>query len=263
MVPLAVVGATGRMGRRAVALAAEHGLRVVAAVGSASSSHLGADAGRLAGLEPLGVPVVAPGPDAFGEAEVVLDVSLPEGLLRTLEALDGRALVTGVTGLDERLRLHLEAAAEQGPVLHAANFSAGVQVLAELVRRAAGALPELDVEIVETHHRLKVDAPSGTALLLADAVAEARHQVRSSVVRHGREGATGPRPPGEIGLHAVRGGDVVGEHTVWLLGEGERLELGHVATSRDTFVRGALRAAAWLHDRPAGRYAFREVLGLA
>lgn len=262
MIPVAIVGATGRMGRRALALAPEHGLQVVAAVGSPGSSHLGADAGRLAGVAPLGVPVVEPGDDALGGAEVVIDLSLPEGLGHTLAVLGGRALVTGVTGLDERLRAQLDAAADTSAVLHAANFSVGVQVLVDLVRRAAGALPELDVEIVEVHHRRKVDAPSGTALLLADAVAAARHQERASVVCHGREGPTGPRPPGEIGLHALRGGDVVGEHTVWLVGEGERLELGHVATSRDTFVRGALRAAAWIHGLPPGRYAFRDVLGL-
>ncbi len=137
-----------------------------------------------------------------------------------------------------------------------------MHVLADLVRRAVRALPDYDIEIVEAHHRRKVDAPSGTAWLLGRAAAEGRGLDLASVARHGREGITGVRTVDEIGFHAIRGGDVVGDHTVWIAGEGERLQLGHVATSRDTFARGALRAAAWIAGQAPGRYSMNDVLDL-
>jgi 4-hydroxy-tetrahydrodipicolinate reductase len=259
---LAVLGASGRMGRRVIAcLGSEPGLELVAAVAHAGSAALGVDAGLLAGVGPCGVEVVAIGPGCFGEAEVVIDFSLPEGLLAGLRQLEGRALVSGVTGGGAELAAALEEAATVGPLLVAANFSTGVHVLAHAVRMAAAALPKHDVEIVEAHHRLKVDAPSGTALLLAQAVAEARGWSLEEHLRHGRSGRVGVRGE-EIGMHALRGGDVVGEHTVWFAGEGERVMLGHVASSRDTFAHGALRSAAWLVGRPAGRYTMGQVLGL-
>lgn len=258
MVRLAVVGATGRLGRRVVAAAlASDAVTLEAAIGRTP----GEDVGVLAGLAPVGL-AVRTAEAGLGAADVVIDVSLPEGLARTLSQLDGRPLVTGVTGLSSALREALDAAALQGPVLVAANFSAGVAVLADLVARAARALPDFDVEITETHHVGKVDAPSGTAIRLGEAVAGARGQQLDEVVRHGRQGHTGVRPPGEIGMHALRCGDVVGEHEVWLAGHGERLRLGHVATSRDTFAVGALRAAVWLATQPPGMYTMRDVLGL-
>jgi len=140
-----------------------------------------------------------------------------------------------------------------------------VHVLADLVAVAAQALPDADIEVVELHHRRKVDAPSGTAKLLGEAAARARGRRLDEVARHGREGRTGVRaaPDAEIGVHALRLGDVVGEHEVWLAGEGERLRLGHIATSREAFARGALRAARWVAGRPPGRYTMRDVLGLS
>lgn len=260
---LGILGASGRLGRRLVALASEHGLPVVAALTRPGGSAIGIDAGTLSGVAPLGVPVVAATPEAVVDLDVLLDVSQP-GVLDAVVAGLGpsAAVVSGVTGLRPDEEDALAALARTRPVLHATNFSLGVAVLAELVGRASAALPDHDVEIVEVHHRRKVDAPSGTAWTLASEVAAARGVDLRSAVRHGREGRPGPRASTEIGMHAVRGGDVVGEHTVWLAGDGERLLLGHVASSRDTFAHGALRAAAWISGRPAGRYAMRDVLGL-
>jgi 4-hydroxy-tetrahydrodipicolinate reductase len=263
MIRLAVLGAGGRMGRRVVACAAEiPGLKVVAAVDAPGSPVLGTDAGVLAGLAPIGVPVVAVGEGCFADADVVIDFSLPAGLKAALAVIGSRALVSGVTGADPDTTAAIDALATRAPVLVTGNFSTGVHVLADLVRRAVTALPDYDVEIVEAHHRRKVDAPSGTAWLLGKAAAEARGLVLADVAKHGRDGIVGARPADEIGFHAVRGGDVVGDHQVWIAGEGERLQLGHVATSRDTFARGALRAAGWIAGRLPGRYAMNDVLDL-
>jgi 4-hydroxy-tetrahydrodipicolinate reductase len=174
------------------------------------------------------------------DADVIVDFSTPAGLTRLL-ARAACPIVTGTTGLplgDVTL-----------PVLHAANFSLGVAVLARLVRDAAAALPGYDIEVVELHHRGKQDAPSGTALRLVDGLGPTV------------SGRTGPRVPGEIGLHAVRGGDIVGEHRVYLCGPGERLELGHVATNRGLFAAGAVRAARWMVGKPPGRYRIEDVIG--
>lgn len=251
------------MGRRVVACAVDTpGLVVVAAVDALGSPAVGTDVGVLAGVDPLGVPVVALGPGCFGDAQVVVDFSLPAGLSAALPLLDGRALVSGVTGTDPALAAALDALTARSAVLVTTNFSTGVHVLVDLVRRAATALPTYDVEVVELHHRRKVDAPSGTARTLGEAAAAA-HGVRlDDVAVHGREGVVGARTAPEIGMHAVRGGDIVGDHTVWLCGEGERLQLGHIATSRDTFARGALRAAGWIVGKSPGRYAMTDVLGL-
>lgn len=222
-VRVAVLGATGRMGRRVVALAAsEPDVTVVAAVGRGGI-----------------------GAGCFADAEVVVDFSLPAGLAAALPHLGDAALVTGTTGLDEETLARLADRSARAPVLTTANFSTGVTLLLDLVERAARVLPEYDVEVIETHHRAKVDAPSGTALALARAAAG------------GRGTDLG------IGIHAVRMGDVVGEHQVWLAGAGERVLLGHVATSRDTFAAGALRAARWIRGRPPGRYAMRDALGMS
>lgn len=263
MTRVAVLGAGGRMGRRVVACAQEiAGLTVVAAVDAAGSPVLGLDAGVLAGVSSIGVPVVPVGEGCFGDAEVVIDFSLPAGLRAALAVLGTRALVSGVTGSDPEVAAALDLLSGRAPVLVTGNFSTGVHVLADLVRRAVVALPDYDVEIVEAHHRRKVDAPSGTAWLLGQAAAEARGLALDEVAVHGRSGIPGARTADEIGFHAIRGGDVVGDHTVWVAGEGERLLLGHVATSRDTFARGALRAAGWIVGRPPGRYAMNDVLGL-
>jgi 4-hydroxy-tetrahydrodipicolinate reductase len=181
--------------------------------------------------------------------DVIVDFSVPEAFARLLERA-AVPVVSGTTGVlpDGRpVGVLVDAAAGRLPILHAANFSAGVAVLAKLVREAAAALPDYDVEVVEMHHIGKRDAPSGTALRLVEGL--------GPVVN----GRTGPRVPGEVGVHALRGGDVIGEHTVYLAGPGERLALGHLATRRGVFASGALRAARWLVGRPPGRYRFEDV----
>lgn len=260
MTRVAVYGAPGRMGRAVIRRVVDTpGLSLVAAVGRVGSSSVGVDAGVLAGIPALGLSVEPAGPGCLRDAEVVIDFSLPHGLASLIDQLDGRALVSGVTGAVDAAQL--DAAARRSALMFEANFAAGVHVLADVVARAARALPDYDVEVVEAHHRRKVDAPSGTALLLGRAAARARGQDLASVARHGREGHTGVRGA-EIGFHAIRGGDVVGEHTVWVAGEGERLLLGHVSTSRDVFANGAVRAAAWLAGKAPGRYRLADALGL-
>ncbi|HEY1694896.1 MAG TPA: 4-hydroxy-tetrahydrodipicolinate reductase [Polyangiaceae bacterium] len=254
---LAVVGASGRMGRAVIRIAHEQGVEVACAIGA---TDVGRDAGELAGVGATGVCVVD-GLAALehARADVVVDFSSPAGTLALapVAAASGVAVVSGTTGLEADARDALDRASARIPVLWEPNMSIGVHVLAELVERAASALAAWDVEIVETHHRAKVDAPSGTALRLAGAVKSAR---AGSRLVHGREGKPGVRAAEEIGIHAVRGGDVVGDHVVHLLGGGERLELAHRATSRDVFAHGALRAARWIAGRAAGRYTLGDVL---
>ncbi len=219
----------------------------------------------------LGYPRILPlreGDALLGDADVVLDFSAPEAT-RALatdhaDALAGRALLVGTTGLGADEEGALERLAQRSAVLVAANFSIGVNLLLGLAERAARALPAsgYDVEIVETHHRRKVDAPSGTALALGSAVAAGRQQSLGDVRRDGRSGRTGERPEGEIGFHALRGGDVVGEHRVLFIGRRERLELAHAAADRALFAEGALLAARWVVGKKPGRYGMAEVLGL-
>lgn len=259
MIPVGLLGATGRLGREVVAaLAARDDLRLVAAVAGPRSA--GRDVGELAGVGPLGVTIAPLGPGCFAGCRVVIDVSLPEGLAAALPHLDEAALVTGVTGLDAVVEGLLAARAAHAPVLVAPSFAPGIVLLRHLAATAAAALPDHDVEIVEVHHRHKRDAPSGTALSLGQAVTAARGADVPAV--HGREGQVGPRPSGPVGYHAVRGGDVVGEHTLLFLGDGERVELRHAATARSVFAAGALRAAGWIAGRPPGRYRMEHVLGL-
>jgi 4-hydroxy-tetrahydrodipicolinate reductase len=242
-VRLAVVGASGRMGRAVVRLAREAGLEIVCAVGT---TEVGRDVGELAGVGPTGICVVD-GLAALehARADVAIDFSTPAATLAlaSIAAAAGTAVVSGTTGLDDAARAALDRAAARIPLLWEPNMSVGVHVLARLVAQATASLADWDVEIVETHHRAKVDAPSGTALRLAEAVQAAR------------EGSA------QIGMHALRGGDVVGDHVVHVLGGGERLELTHRATSRDVFAHGALRAASWIAGKAPGRYTLGDVLG--
>jgi 4-hydroxy-tetrahydrodipicolinate reductase len=257
MTRLAVVGASGRMGRAVVRLAAEARMELVCAVGT---TEVGRDAGELAGIGPIGTVVA----DAFAaiehaRADVVIDFSSPHATLALapIAAAAGTAIVSGTTSLGDDARAALDTAAARVPVLWEPNMSLGVHVLSSLVARAAMELPDWDVEIVETHHRAKVDAPSGTALRLAEAVQKARAGTR---LVHGRQGRPGARATAEIGMHALRGGDVVGDHEVHLLGGGERIELTHRATSRDVFAHGALRAASWIVGKTPGTYSLADVL---
>jgi 4-hydroxy-tetrahydrodipicolinate reductase len=198
--------------------------------------------------------------------EVFVDFSAPAALAANLERAlaAGLPILVGTTGLSAEQLAAIDEAAGKVAVLQAANTSLGVNLLAHLVREAAARLgPDWDLEIVEMHHRMKADAPSGTALLLGHAAADARGVVLDAVSDRGRDGITGPREPGHIGFAALRGGSVAGEHQVIFAGEGERVELGHRAESRAIFARGAIEAARWLRGRPAGRYSMADVLGLA
>jgi 4-hydroxy-tetrahydrodipicolinate reductase len=242
------------MGRSLLGLLADNsGLHLVAAVANAPRADLGA----LAVLRP-GQIAQAP------RFDVAIDFSAAEALPMLAEACikRGAALVSGTTSLDAAAESALDSAAEHVPVLWAANFSLGVALLAALARQAAAAVPDWDCEIIETHHRRKLDAPSGTALRLGEAVAAGRGVSLQAVARHGREGAAALREPGEIGFHAVRGGDVVGDHSLLFAGEAEVIELVHRAGNREVFARGALKAAVWLAGRAPGRYRIEDVLGL-
>jgi len=264
VIRLIINGAGGRMGRRLIALATEDkGLSVVAAFERPDHPDLGKDAGSLAGVNPLGVALSARKDVA---ADVAIDFSLAESALEMIEwcAERGIAVVVGTTGLGSEGTKRLDAAARKVACLLAPNMSLGVNVLLRLVREAAAALGDAyDVEIVEAHHNQKKDAPSGTALALGEAAAAGLRRNLAEVAVHGRHGMVGERTAKEIGFHAVRAGDIVGDHTVIFGGQGERVEVRHVASSRDTFVRGALRAARFLAGRAAGRYTMADVLGIA
>jgi 4-hydroxy-tetrahydrodipicolinate reductase len=247
------------MGRAIVRLAKEAGdVEIACAIGA---SDVGADVGELAGVGKIGVAIVSDVAALAGaRADVVIDFSAAPAVAQIVNTASraGVAIVSGTTGLADDAKAALDDAAKRVAVLWEPNMSVGVHVLADLVRRAVLALGDgYDIEIVEAHHRAKVDAPSGTAKRLADVAAAARNDTRFV---HGREGRPGPRAKQEIGIHAVRGGDVIGDHTVHLFGGGERIELVHRATSRDVFAHGALRAARWIAGKPAGRYALADVL---
>lgn len=201
-----------------------------------------------------------------GTPDVFIDFSAPEGLAAHLDAAvaAGRPIAIGTTGLADDHHRRIDEAARSIPVLQAANTSLGVNLLAHLVREAAARLgPEWDIEIIEMHHRHKVDAPSGTALLLGQAAAEGRGVDLAAVSERGRDGITGARAAGHIGFASLRGGSVAGDHHVYCAGDSERIELGHRAESRAIFAQGAIRAAEWLIGKPAGRYRMTDVLGLA
>ncbi|MEZ4320060.1 MAG: 4-hydroxy-tetrahydrodipicolinate reductase [Myxococcota bacterium] len=259
---IAVLGAPGRMGRQVVEqVLRSDDLVLAAAIARDGSDLVGRDAGTLCGLE-AGVPLTVVS-DGLGQADVVVDFSLPEGTLAALPGLDGRPLVSGVTGFDTDALDTLHRYASTGPLLHAANFSTGVNVLLSLVAAAARALPDFDIEIVEAHHTRKVDAPSGTALALGRAAAEARGWNLDAVRTDGRTGRVGARPHEQIGIHALRAGVITGHHEVWLAGPTEQVQLVHTATSRDVFAAGALRAARWIAGRAPGTYVMADVLGLS
>jgi len=257
---IAIHGATGRMGQCLTRLASAEGATIVGAMASRASSLLGRDAGEIAGIGPIGVEVSADVASGLLGADVVIDFSTAAALPHLLQlAMRAKvAVVSGTTGLDATGVELFDQASKVVPVLWAPNTSVGIQVLAELVTLAVQKLGlGFDVEIVETHHRNKRDAPSGTAERLRGAVELGRAGLAPV---YGREGDVGPRPAGEIGVLALRGGDVIGDHTVHLLGLGERIELTHRATSRDLFARGALRAARFLVGKPAARYGMVDVL---
>jgi 4-hydroxy-tetrahydrodipicolinate reductase len=254
---VAIVGASGRMGRALLEDAEGAGCEVVAAIVRPGSPSLGE------ALGPGGVRATDDLAEAASRCDVVIDFSSPAACVVAARAAAaaGVAFVSGTTGLGAEELAALEQAAGEAAVLHAANFSVGVNVLARLVELAARATgEEWDLEVFEAHHKHKVDAPSGTALLLGRAAAAGRGVDLDAVADWARHGATGPREQGAIGFQVMRGGDIVGEHTVFACGEGERIELGHRATDRGIFARGALRAARWIAARGPGAYSMDDVL---
>ncbi len=263
---LVVVGAAGRMGQALVRAVTETGgARVTAAIEREGSEFLGQDIGELAGVGKLGIPVTTDALTAFAAADGVLDFTAPKASLWFAElAAQARIVhVIGTTGWADGEDEPLHAAARHARVVKSGNMSLGVNLLAALVRKAAQALDaEFDIEVLEMHHKHKVDAPSGTALLLGEAAAEGRgisladHSVRS------RDGITGERTAGDIGFATLRGGSVIGEHSVIFAGDGERIELTHRAEDRQLFAKGAVKAALWAFDKKPGFYSMADVLGL-
>lgn len=265
-VRIGLLGAGGRMGRMLIAaLAADPGLQLCAAVDAPGTPDVGRDVGELAGLGKNGVALSAVAAEAFAACDVLIDFTRPSATLShaRLAAQAGKALVIGTTGLSESDKAEIAAASKSAPILLAANMSLGVTLLSALVEAAAQRLgDDFDIEVLEMHHRAKVDAPSGTALALGEAAARGRAVALTEKATRVRDGITGPRVPGTIGFATLRGGDVVGDHTVIFAGPGERLELTHKASSRQLFAQGALRAARWLAGQPVGLYSMRDVLGI-
>jgi 4-hydroxy-tetrahydrodipicolinate reductase len=261
---VAISGATGRMGQALVALIrADPDFSVTGGIDQEARN--GADA------EQYGFPAIVTAASAarmLADTDLVIDFSAPDGLRNLLQqntaALPGKAIVIGTTGLNDAAHALIRSTAQKASVIQSANYSVGVNLMLGVVAAAARVLPpdRFDVEIIEAHHRHKADAPSGTALLLGRTVADARGKALEDTRRDGRSGQTGERPTGEIAFHALRGGEVVGEHRVLFLGAHERFEIAHAAADRGLFAEGALLAAKWLVGKPAGLYTMQNVLGL-
>ena len=261
-----IAGASGRMGRTLIRAVSEtHDMRLAFALERPGHTALGADAGVLAGLSSNGIAVTDDSLAALAASDTVLDFTSPAASvpLAELSAQARIVHVIGTTGFCDEDLARLKASARHAVIVKSGNMSLGVNLLAALVRQAAKALADYDVEIVEMHHRMKVDAPSGTALLLGEAAAEGRGIMLSNHAVRGRDGMTGARPEGAIGFASLRGGTVVGDHMVTLAGPSERIELTHRAEDRMIFAKGALAAARWGQDKKPGLYAMSDVLGLS
>lgn len=252
------------MGRRVIDLVrSDSEFELVGAITHAAHPALGQDAGTVAGGAPLGIALECTLEPGLPQTDVVIDFSAPDATLAYLPAIQkaAKALVIGTTGFTATQREAIEQASTSLPCFIAPNMSLGVNVLAQILRQVAAALGAgYDVEVIEAHHRTKMDAPSGTALHLATVIAEALGHNLDEVAVYGRAGMIGRRSEAEIGLHSIRGGDIVGEHTVIFAGAGERLEFVHRSQSRDNFARGALRAARWLLQQPPGLYTMAHLL---
>lgn len=266
MTRVAVIGAAGRMGKTLIeALTQAEGAVLAAAIERPDSSLLGADAGELAGVGKLGVAVSGDLQSITDDFDVLIDFTHPTTTLVNLAICRaaGKAMVIGTTGFSEAEKGELAAAAQDISIVFAPNFSVGVNLCLKLLDMAARVMGEdADIEIIEAHHRHKVDAPSGTALRMGEVVADALGRDLSKVAVYGREGQTGARERDTIGFATVRAGDVVGDHTVLFATEGERVEITHKASSRMTFAKGAVRSCVWLRGKPAGLYDMQDVLGL-
>jgi len=260
---LVINGAAGRMGKRIVALAYEgRQFDIVGAADYAEHPDIGKDIGPLAGIEPINVELTA---DFPGSADVMIDFSLPQAAEATIDycSKNSVALVLGTTGLSDNQLKKLKSVSAKIAIVQATNMSLGMNLLFATVGKVAKTLGKsYDIEIVEAHHRFKKDAPSGTALSLAEAVCEETGRDYPGSLVHGRHGNDTERQPGTIGMHAIRGGDIVGEHSVIYATLGETVTISHSAHTRDTFVRGALRAAEWVVGQTPGLYNMQDVLGL-
>jgi 4-hydroxy-tetrahydrodipicolinate reductase len=266
MTRIAITGAAGRMGRNLIeACHATDGLEVTVALEHPDSSLLGSDAGELAGVGTLGVSVGADISAVTDDFDVLIDFTRPAATLANLAACRaaGRRMVIGTTGFTDEERTQISAAADDVAVVFAPNMSVGVNLCLKLLDMAARVLgDEVDVEVIEAHHRHKVDAPSGTALRMGEVVADALGRDLKDCAVYGREGHTGERDRRTIGFETIRAGDIVGDHSVLFAGTGERVEITHKASSRMTFASGAARAAAWLMDHEQGLFDMQDVLGL-
>jgi len=264
---IGVVGCGGRMGRMLLkVIAGREGCTVAGGTEQAGSDLVGRDLGALLEGAALGVTVVDDPAALFNAAHVVIDFTAPAATLlhAGIAAESGTPLVIGTTGFETAQQEAIHDAAKNVGIVHAANMSLGVNLLLSLVEQVAGALsPDYDIEIVEMHHRHKVDAPSGTALALGHAAAAGRGVDLEDAAQRVRDGITGPRRRGDIGFATLRGGDVVGDHSVVFAAEGERIEMTHKASSRDVFAQGAVTAAQWVQGKAPGYYTMKDVLGLA
>jgi 4-hydroxy-tetrahydrodipicolinate reductase len=263
---IAINGASGRMGKALIeTVAATEGAQLTAAIDRHDSSLIGADAGELAGVGKLGVALAYNLEQLIDQFDVLIDFSAPVATLKNaaLCATHGKAIVIGTTGFSDVEKTELLAFQASTAMCLSANYSTGVNLCFKLLDIAARVLgDDVDVEVYEAHHRHKVDAPSGTALRMGEVLANALGRDLNKVAVYGREGQTGARARDTIGFATVRGGDVVGDHTVMFMAEGERVEITHKASSRLSFARGAVRAALWLHEQDKGLFDMQDVLGL-
>lgn len=263
---IVITGVSGRMGQMLAKIVADSGkARLVAGVEREGHAWVGRDLGECLGGAPMGVQVTDDALEAFAKAQAVIDFTAPNATVAFAAlAAQARAVhVIGTTGLEAEHLEKIAAAARHAVIIRAGNMSLGVNLLVKMVEKVARALDaDWDVEVIEAHHRMKVDAPSGTALMLGQAAADGRGVSLAEAMVSGRDGITGAREMGTIGFSAIRGGDIVGEHDVLFAGEGERVILRHVATDRSVFARGALRAALWGQDQKPGEYDMMDVLGL-
>lgn len=262
---IGVLGAGGRMGRTLIQAVQQAGYILAAAVERPESSLVGSDAGELAGIGTLGVNIAGNLADVLHTCDVIIDFTAPSATEQHLKLCReaGVAMVIGTTGFSDEQKQLMNETALHTPVVYAANYSVGVNVsikLLELASRVFG--DSVDIEIIEAHHRHKVDAPSGTALMMGEAIADTLGRDLKQDAVYCREGHTGARERQSIGFQTIRGGDIVGEHTAMFIGEGERVEITHKATSRMNFATGAVRAAAWVVGREARKYDMKDVLGL-
>ncbi|TKI08718.1 4-hydroxy-tetrahydrodipicolinate reductase [Martelella alba] len=263
---IAVAGAGGRMGRQLIQAARQSGrTQLGAALERGGSSLVGADAGELAGLGAIGVKIGDSLTTVADQFDVFIDFTRPEGTLAHLEFCrkQGKGMIIGTTGFNDQQKAQIAAAAQTIPIVFAANFSVGVNVMLTLLEKTARVMGEqCDIEIIEAHHRHKVDAPSGTALAMGETIAAALGVSLADCAVYARQGHTGERKPGSIGFAAIRAGDIVGEHTAMFVDIGERIEISHKASNRINFANGAVRAAIWLKDRKNGLFDMKDVLGL-